>query len=174
MRIDLQVGRIGWFHSALQAGDIDAAITLGKATPQNTSALVMTELSFRLVAPASWRSRIEGASWSDIALLPWIRTTKPSANREMVDSILREQAIKPVELVEADHELLIKSLVAAGVGIGLIREDLASTGVMKGELVFVSALREQSRLSFVYPMSRDGDPAILAAVEAMRAVWQLP
>ncbi|OUL99990.1 LysR family transcriptional regulator [Variovorax sp. JS1663] len=173
LRIDLQVGRIGWFHSALQAGDIDAAITLGKTTPQNTSALVMTELAFRLVAPASWKSRIEGASWSDIALLPWIRTTKPSANHEMVDNILREQAIKPVELVEADHELLIKSLVAAGVGIGLIREDLASTGVMKGELVFVSELREHSRLSFVYPISRDGDPAILAAVEALRAVWQL-
>jgi DNA-binding transcriptional LysR family regulator len=172
LRIDLQVGRIGWFYSALQAGEIDAAITLGKTIPQNTAAFVMTEMAFRLVAPASWKSRIEGASWSDIALLPWIRTSKPSANHEMVDRILREQAIKPVELVEADHELLIKSLVAAGVGIGLIREDLANIGVQKGELVFVSELREQSRLSFVYSMSREGDPAILAAVEALRAIWQ--
>ncbi|OUL99466.1 hypothetical protein A8M77_26140 [Variovorax sp. JS1663] len=166
--------RCASLNGAVAITEIDAAITLGRTIPQNTSALVMTELSFRLVAPASWKSRVEGASWSDIALLPWIRTTKPSANHEMVDSILREHAIKPVELVEADHEPLIKSLVAAGVGIGLIRGDLASIGVQKGELAFVSDLREKSRLSFVYSTSREGDAAILAAVEALRAIWQCP
>lgn len=174
LRMQLQVGRIGWFLSALQAGELDGAITLGKTIPQGMTGFVMTEIAFRLVAPAAWKNRVEGASWSDIALLPWIRTTKPSANREMVDRILSEQAIKPVELVEADHELLIKSLVRAGVGIGLIREDLALGGVKKGELVFVSDLREQSRLSFVYAASREGDPALTAAVDTLKAIWQKP
>lgn len=171
LQMELQVNRISWLLEALRLGDIDGAIFVGRNAPPEAEGLVLTELAFRLVAPAAWKTRLQGASWSDAALMPWIRTSRPSAHHEMLTDIFREAAIKPVEVVEADHELLIRSLVAAGVGIGLIREDLALEAQASGELMIFSDYRAMTRLIFIYSELRKGDPTIAAAIGALKTVW---
>jgi DNA-binding transcriptional LysR family regulator len=171
LQIDLEVGRISWFLEALQLGEIDAAIFVGNSAPEHTQALVLTKVWFRLVAPAAWKTRLQNASWSDAALMPWIRTTRPSANHEMITMILREAAINPVEVVEADHELVIRSLVAAGIGIGLMREELAVEAQKAGEVILFGDCRVSSQLMFIYPTERRGDQRICAALAALRKVW---
>jgi len=171
LEIQLQVSRISWLLEALQLGDIDGAVFVGRNVPPDTEGLVLSELTFRLVAPAAWKTRLQGASWSDAALMRWIKTTRPSAHHEMMTDILREAAIKPVEVVEADHELLIRSLVAAGVGISLIREDLALEAEAAGELIIFSDCRATTKLIFLYSSLRVGDPTIGAAISALKKVW---
>lgn len=173
LQVDLQVGRISWFLDAIQLGEIDAAIFLGNNVPAHTQALSLAKVWFRLVAPSAWRTRLAGASWSDAALMPWIRTTRPSANHEMIMSILREAAINPVEVVEADHELVIRSLVAAGIGIGLIREELALEAEKSGEVFIFGDCRVSSELMFIYPTQRKGDQRIVAVLSALKSVWGL-
>ena len=92
----------------------------------------------------------------------------------MVTMILREAAISPVEVVEADHELVIQSLVAAGVGIGLIREELAQQAEMCGEVFIFGDCRVSSELMFIYPTRRKGDQRIAAVLSALKKVWEIP
>jgi len=128
-------------------------------------------MTFRVVAPALWRNRIKDASWSDAALMPWIRASQPSANHDMVTEILQRLAIKPVEIVEADHEFIIKTLVSAGVGIGILREELALRAQECNELIVMNE-KAETALWFIYHTNRESDPAIQAALTILKSIWR--
>lgn len=172
LRIDLQVGRTPWLLTALQASEIDAAIMVARSAPRGTSMLVLKPLTFRLVAPAEWGTRVASATPLELARMPWLRMTPRSAHQELMTEILAHAGITPVETVLADHELMIRELVAAGVGIGLMREDLALTARAAGELVFVGDYSAATNLALLYPEERENEPAISAVRDALRGVWQ--
>ena len=170
LKIDLQVGRTPWLRTALQASEIDAAIMVARAAPKGTSMLVLTPLKFRVVAPAAWEARTR--STEELTRLPWIRMTPHSAHEELLNEILARAGITPVESVLADHELMIRELVAAGVGVGLLREDLALAAQAAGELVFVGNYSADSNLALLYPEERENEPAIRTVCEALRTIWR--
>lgn len=171
LRIDLQVGRTPWLRTALQASEIDAAIMVARTAPKGTRMLVLTQLKFRLVAPAMWAERVRTPG--ELTQLPWLRMTPRSAHEELLNEILARAGIAPVESVLADHEMMIRELVAAGVGIGLLRQDLALAAQAAGELVFVGDYSADTNLALLYPEDRENEPAIHTVCAALRRVWQL-
>ncbi|MGN5477543.1 substrate-binding domain-containing protein [Cupriavidus basilensis] len=130
----------------------------------------MAPLKFRVVAPSAWEARI--SSTAELARLPWIRMTPHSAHEELLNEILSRAGIAPVASVLADHELMIRELVTAGVGIGLLREDLALAAQSGGELVFVGDYGANTNLALIYPEERENDPAIRTVCEALRTLWR--
>ncbi|MEZ0600960.1 LysR family transcriptional regulator [Paraburkholderia sp. IW21] len=173
LKIDLQVGRTSWLHDALRSAEIDGAILVCKSCPPGTQMMVLDEMTFRLVVPASWGNRFDGTSLKQLETLPWIRMAQRSGHQEMMDEILQAAAIKPIETVEADHELLMRTLVAAGVGVGLIREEMALQARAAGELVFFGDHKATTQLAFAYPEGRGGDPAIRATLSTLEKIWRL-
>ncbi|MFX1673930.1 LysR family transcriptional regulator [Paraburkholderia sp. A2WS-5] len=170
LKIDLQVGRTSWLVDALRSAEIDAALLVCKARPEGTRMKVLDEMTFRLVVPASWE-RFEDCALERLADKPWIRMAPRSGHQEVLNEILQRAAIKPVETVEADHEQLMRVLVAAGVGVGLMREALALEARDAGEAVFFGDHRATTQVSFVYAEGRSGDPAIQATLEALNVIW---
>jgi DNA-binding transcriptional LysR family regulator len=73
--------------------------------------------------------------------------------------------------VEADHESVIQALVVAGIGIGLLREELAQREERAGNVVVLDDLFATGRLSFIHAADRTGDRAIAAVKECLAAVW---
>ncbi|MFX1767316.1 LysR family transcriptional regulator [Paraburkholderia sp. A1RI-2L] len=170
LKIDLQVGRTSWLVDALRSAEIDAALLVCKARPEGTRMKVLDEMTFRLVVPASWE-RFEDCALERLADKPWIRMAPRSGHQEVLNEILQRAAIKPVETVEADHEQLMRVLVAAGVGVGLMREALALEARDAGEAVFFGDHRATTQVSFVYAEGRSRDPAIQATLEALNVIW---
>ncbi|MDR3096085.1 MAG: LysR family transcriptional regulator [Paraburkholderia sp.] len=170
LKIDLQVGRTSWLVDALRSAEIDAALLVCKTRPEGTRMQVLDEMTFRLVVPASWE-RFEDCALERLANKPWIRMAPRSGHQEVLNEILRRASIKPVETVEADHEQLMRALVAAGVGVGLMREALAIEARDAGEAVFFGDHRATTQLAFVYAEGRSGDPAIQATLQALHAIW---
>jgi DNA-binding transcriptional LysR family regulator len=170
LKIDLQVGRTSWLVDALRSAEIDAALLVCKARPEGTRIKVLDEMTFRLVVPASWE-RFDNDSLDQLANKPWIRMAPRSGHQEVLNEILQSAAIKPVETVEADHEQLMRALVAAGVGVGLMREALANEACEAGEAVFFGDHRATTQVAFVYAEGRSGDPAIQATLQALDAIW---
>jgi DNA-binding transcriptional LysR family regulator len=172
LKIDLQVGRTSWLHDALRSAEIDAALLVCKTRPEGTAIKVLDEMTFRLVVPASWRDVQEGAATLDVlANKPWIRMAPRSGHQEVLNEILRAAAFKPVETVEADHEQTMRALVAAGVGVGVMREALAIQARDAGEAVFFGDCTATTQVAFVYAEGRGSDPAIQATLAALDAVW---
>jgi DNA-binding transcriptional LysR family regulator len=166
----LQVGRTSWLIDALRSAEIDAALLVCKTRPEGTRIKVLDEMTFRLVVPAAWEP-FEDSALERLTNKPWIRMAPRSGHQEVLNEILHSAAIKPVETVEADHEQLMRALVAAGVGVGLMREALAVEARDAGEAVFFGDHRATTQVAFVYAEGRSGDPAIQATLEALDAIW---
>ncbi|WP_322049304.1 LysR family transcriptional regulator [Paraburkholderia sp. J67] len=173
LKIDLQVGRTSWLLDALRSAEIDCAILVSNRALPNVRTLVLDRMTFRLVVPAAWADRFDGDSLDQLSALPWIRMAPRSGHRELLEAILRDTGIKPVETVEADHEQLMRSLVAAGVGVGLLREALADEACAAGEAVCFGEHACTTQLVFAWPEGRDEDPAIQAALATLRRIWTL-
>jgi DNA-binding transcriptional LysR family regulator len=67
----------------------------------------------------------------------------------------------------------MRSLVAAGVGVGLLREALAQEAGAAGEVVCFGEHACTTQLVFAWPEGRDEDPAIQAVLDTLRRIWSL-
>ena len=78
----------------------------------------------------------------------------------------------PTSVVQADHESVMGNLIVAGVGLSLLREDLARARAAIGEVVVLEAARLTTTLQFIYLAERADDPEIAALLMALRTVWK--
>ena len=69
----------------------------------------------------------------------------------MMREIQQQIGAPRLEVMEADHEAVIHALVAAGVGIGLLRQELAEMGEARGELKRLRTCAATARLSSSMP-----------------------
>ena len=74
----------------------------------------------------------------------------------MMREIQQQIGAPRLEVMEADHEAVIHALVAAGVGIGLLRQELAEMGEARGELKRRTCAAT-ARLSFIHAVERQSD-----------------
>ena len=172
LRVDLQVGRISWFYDALRIAEIDAAISVCRNSLPGIAEVPLKNMVFELVMPAAWDVPANPDPDALLAL-PWIRMSPRSAHFDMMREIQQQIGAPRLEVMEADHEAVIHALVAAGVGIGLLRQELAEMGEARGELKRLRTCAATARLSFIHAVERQSDPAMVAVVSALRA-WGLP
>jgi DNA-binding transcriptional LysR family regulator len=62
--------------------------------------------------------------------------------------------------------------VKAGIGLGLMREDLARAAAQAGDVHIWEGATPVTPLSFLYARGRDNDPVISALRDAVEQVWQ--
>jgi DNA-binding transcriptional LysR family regulator len=154
-------------------GALDASYYYGELSHPKVTGMALREITYRIVAPAAWQSRIARASWSDIAAEPWVMTPPISTHHQLASGLFRKHGIAPTKVVEADDEFVVGSLVVAGLGMGLMREDLALERERAGEVCLWKEVRLPTTLQFVYLREREGDPVIRALLDLLREVWDL-
>ena len=115
---------------------------------------------------------IAGASWEALAAEPWIMTPPVSTHYALASDLFATHGIAPSRRVEADHEAVVNSLVAAGLGVALMRQDLAEQA--SGTVALWGDTRIVTSLSFLYRREREDDPPIRALRDVVGAVWQVP
>ncbi|HEY8244683.1 MAG TPA: LysR family transcriptional regulator, partial [Casimicrobiaceae bacterium] len=74
--------------------------------------------------------------------------------------------------VEADNESVVRSLVIAGVGAGLMREEVAIEAERAGEVVRWTGAKLRTTLQFLRPREREGEPAIAALCALVDETWR--
>ena len=152
-------------------GSLDAGFYFGNLAHPSVAQVPLGELAYRVVAPAAWRDRIATATWEAIAAEPWIVTPPISTHSALAGELFSARGLSPARRIEADNELVISSLVIAGVGISLMREDLALAQSEAGALCIYGDVRLPTMLSFIHARERQGDPALRALADVVRDVW---
>ena len=152
-------------------GELDAAFYYGDLAHPAVASLPLREFSFCIVVPAPWAARLEDATWDAIAAEPWIMTPPISTHHALATELFSQHGIAPHRRVEADNEAVISSLVMAGLGVALLREDMAMADAAQGQLAIWGATRLATKLQFIHRRERDRDPAIHALQEVVRDVW---
>ncbi|MBI2313723.1 MAG: LysR family transcriptional regulator [Betaproteobacteria bacterium] len=171
LRIELHHGFSGWVFDNVRDGKLDAGFFLGKRSDSGIARTDLRELTFRIVAPPAWRERVQAASLKDIAALPWVWGPRHSAHFQMTTEMFGEQGLEPAKTVEADNESVMLNLVASGVGMCFLREELAHAAAEAGQVMIWGKARAQTTLSFIYPAARGSEPVISAMTAAIRAIW---
>jgi DNA-binding transcriptional LysR family regulator len=171
----LQHGISTWAAESVSNGALDGAFSLGGSFfHANLRVLQLEDVPYRVVAPAGWAERVKDADLRHIAELPWVRPPQHSPHQQMQASLFEPLNLHPATVVEADQEGTISTLVKAGVGLGLMREDLAREAAGAGEVYLWEGATPSTQLSFIYGRGRDGDAVIGALLEAVAEVWGRP
>jgi DNA-binding transcriptional LysR family regulator len=152
-------------------GELDASFYYGSRTHSAVASIALRTFAYCIVAPAGWRERIVGANFHDIAVMPWIMTPPNSSHRALARDLFDQHGMEPTTLVEADHEAVISSLVVGGLGLALMREDLAQAMAAAGEVCIWEGTRLATTLQFLCLRERTSEPVIQALLDIVHDVW---
>jgi DNA-binding transcriptional LysR family regulator len=174
LEIDVRHEVSGAAFAKVRDGELDAAFYYGGLTHPAVAALPLARLTFRVVVPAAWAERLAGADWDAIAAEPWIMTPAISTHHALATELFAAHGVVPVRQVEADHEAVISSLVAAGVGVALLREEMATAEAVHGDIAVWGDTRLTATLSFIHRRERELEPGIGALRDVVRDVFPAP
>jgi DNA-binding transcriptional LysR family regulator len=116
---------------------------------------------------------VKDAGWKEIAEQSWIIPPPISTHHQLVYALLRQHGVEPTKVVEADQEDVISSLVISGVGLALMREDLALEKAAAGEVCLWKDVRMPTTLWFIYLQEREDDPVIRVLLDVLKDTWNL-
>jgi len=171
LEIELHNEVSGTAFEKVRDGALDASFYYGSLAHPAVTSLPLRDLAYRVVAPVAWRERVENAPWDEIVAMPWVMTPPISTHSVLAGELFREHGVSPARRVEADHEAVISSLVVAGLGVSLMREDLAVEASGAGNVVLWGDKRLQTTLSFVYLAEREDEPVVRALRDMLARVW---
>ena len=172
LEIELHHEVSGAAFEKVRDGALDASFYYGDLAHPAVASVPLREIAYRVAAPAAWRDKVQRAGWDEIAALPWVMTPAISTHHVLATRLFIERGGAPATLIEADNEMVIRSLVASGLGVALVREDLARESENAGELVIWPDARLATRLQFIYAAEKRDEPEVRALVGVVRDVWQ--
>jgi DNA-binding transcriptional LysR family regulator len=161
-------------------GELDAGLALGRVDIPNIRRIPLKAVRYRIVAPPPGGNRKSGelsaanmrkASWKQLISAPWIITPAGGSHHQMTMQLFNRFCCEPSRVIAADSEPVITSLVKAGVGLGLMQEDLALEADRAGDVVVVEKGRPSTYLQVLHRAGRERDPAITAILGALHELW---
>jgi len=173
LQVELHQEVTGAAFAKVRDGEMDASFYYGDIENHAVEGLRLRGSTYRVAAPAAWKRRVVDADWGEIATQPWVITPSISTHHKLVRALFDKHGIEPTRVVEADQESVIANLVISGVGLSLIREDLALEKETAGQICLWRDVRLETTLWFIYPRARRDDPAIRALLDVLRDTWNL-
>lgn len=164
----------GLVLEGVRRDELDAGYYMAPTPEPDVAALPLSPMRYAVVAPVAFRTQVENAGWREIALLPWIGTPWFSSQTRLVREMFETRGLQPPRVCETDQEDSRRSLVGAGVGLGLMREDLAREAERAGELIIWSGHTAHTTLWMIYLTARESEPPIAALRSVMRLLWPAP
>ena len=152
-------------------GELDASFYYGSLEHADVTGVPLLNYAYRIVGPAAWGDRLRHASWEELVQMPWILAPKVSTLRSLVEDLFAKRGSSPALRVEADNEAVMRSLVVAGGGVAVMREDLALETASSGDIALWNKVRLETTLKFLHLRQRADDPVIRALLDILHDIW---
>ena len=174
LKLELHHAMSGAALAGVQSGELDASFFFGDAAGAEFYALQLRRLIYRVAAPAAWADRVDGAQWDEISRLPWVGTPNISTHTRLVGDLFAQRSLPPPKAsVQADDESVVTNLVVSGLGVALIRDDVARRLERTGDVVIWTRAAIDTALWFVCSAGRAREPTIAALLDIVRKTWKL-
>jgi DNA-binding transcriptional LysR family regulator len=157
----------------IRNGTLDASFYFGAAPEGDLTGVALRDLVYRVSLPSAWGDRLLRAPWTAVAEQPWIVAPDPSSHHRLVMDLFDERGPRPERIVEADNEQVIVNLVESGVGVSLIRDEIAAESVDATLTVVWPGVHVTTKLWLVHAADRGDDPLIAALVDVLHDVWAI-
>jgi len=157
--------------AGIRNGTLDAGFYFGPAPDSDIDSIPLRDVVYRVTLPAARADELACAGWQTIAQQPWIVAPAPSSHHQLVMSLFGDGTARPERIIEADSESVINDLVESGVGVSLIRDEIAAQSVEAGRSVVWPGREITTKLWLVHAAERRSDPLIVALREVQQDVW---
>lgn len=166
----LRHGMSGTVLQMVKDGQLDTSYYLGSPGREFHS-IVLTPVSYNVVAPRGWKTRVTGKDWPALAQLPWIWTPEESVHNRLLTEVFNAHHVQPPTVAQVDQEQSMLDLVKSGIGLSLVRESIALREAHAHGLVIADAVVLKTELRFITLSKRQQEPAIAAVFSILNAVW---
>ncbi|MFO0582527.1 MAG: LysR family transcriptional regulator [Anaeromyxobacter sp.] len=107
--------------------------------------------------------------WKALAAAPWIYPPAAACCGRAAEGLFLAHGIRPARVVGVDTQPMIRTLVASGLGVGLLHADTAAQARAAGEVELLCEAAAPVRVLFAHLSSRTGDPVLSAAAAIVRS-----
>ncbi|KHK02995.1 LysR family transcriptional regulator [Desulfovibrio sp. TomC] len=137
-------------------------------------AVPLEEVPMAVVGPTSWAERVCEAGWDELAGLPWVWFSDRCPFQYLLEASFSCRGLPLNKVMVGDNDATLRTLVAAGVGLTLLRRDDALDARAAGEVCLWREAGMTLGLALVYRRERAADRLIAAVSSAVAEVWGLP
>ncbi len=166
----VQHGTSSEILTALLNGTLDAGFYKESGLPDpKLKTIEVANFGIYLAAPPGLVDMSNGLNWKALKKFPWICPTSNTCCGRAADALFQTHQIKPEKIISIDRETVTRTLIAGGVGLGLLHAETAYEAEQKGEVELICKTDTAVSVLFAYQTSRLEDP-LLKAVSAILPV----
>jgi DNA-binding transcriptional LysR family regulator len=156
--------------AGIRNGTLDAGFYNEPGEPEGDLATVeVAQFTTFLMAAPGVVTATRPLDWSALANLPWVYPTDSACCTRTAEELFSSHGFKPRRIISADRQDLTRTLVASGVGVGLLHADAAREAERRGEIELLLEADTRVRVLFACLASRARDPLLIAASSITRA-----
>ena len=171
LEVALDYGSSAEILRSIRSGALDAGFFTEDGNPDaQLETIEVDRFGVFLAAPRGWIDDAARPDWQKLARMPWICPASNTCCGRAAESLFERNGFRPEKLVSVDQENVTRTLIAGGVGVGLLHEDTAREAEAKGEVELLGGAQQEVRLLFGHLSGRAHDPLIGALSAAVREI----
>lgn len=164
VEVALKHGTSADILAGLRSGALDAVFYNEAGEPEpDLARLEIARFAIHVVAPPGTRS-----DWKQLREAAWIYPTASACCGRTAEQLFKEHHFQPKRVISIDRVEVTRTLVASGVGVGLLHDDVAREAEARGEVEIVVRSPATVRVLFAHLERRAKDPLLEAATAIMR------
>ncbi|MGZ3419076.1 MAG: LysR substrate-binding domain-containing protein [Polyangiales bacterium] len=156
--------------TGIRNGSLDAGFynEAGEPDPDLTTCEV-SRFKIHLAAAPELIAVSEPPDWKALAELSWIYPPSSACCGRTAESLFKAHQFRPKRIISVDREDLTRTLIAGGIGVGLLHADTAMEARAHGEAELLFESQNAVRVLFAHLTSRAQDPLLATAASILRA-----
>lgn len=148
--------------AGLRNGTLDAGF-YNEGEEPDADLSVLEVSSFRVYLVASPGLVTQPLNWATLAELPWVYPPSSACCGKTAERLFKQHQMRPKRVISVDREDVTRTLIAGGIGVGLLHADTAKDAESRGELEILFESQTRVRVLFAQLASRAQDPLLMAA-----------
>lgn len=166
--VALQHGTSSDILAGVRNGSLDAGFYNEASEPEPDLATIeVSRFRIHVVAPPGLVTVAEPLDWRALADLPWIYPTSSACCGRTAESLFATHRFRPKRIISVDRETVTRTLVASGIGVGLLHADSAEEARGRGEVELLFESEAVVRVLFAHLSARAQDPLLSVARDAL-------
>jgi len=155
---------VGLRNGSLDAGYYNEADEPG----QDLDTVEVSRFRIHLAAAPGVIAMPAALDWRALAELPWIYPTSSTCCSHAAEALFKQYQFRPRRVISVDRGSVTRSLIASGLGLGLLHADTAKEAAAGGEVELLHEMDRPVRILFAVLAGRAQDPLIAAASSVVR------
>lgn len=150
--------------AGLRNGSIDAGYYNEADVPgPDLETLEVSRFRIHVAAAPGLISPSSPLDWHALAGQPWIYPTSSSCCSHAAEALFKQHHFRPARVISVDRGSVTRSLIASGLGLGLLHADAAQEATARGEVELLYEMERPVRILFAFLASRAQEPLVAAA-----------